>query len=30
MPQAQASLAAAKCGIQSEAPAKVEKPRGKR
>ena len=30
MPQAQASLAAAKCGIQSEPPAKAEKPRGKR
>ncbi|ABQ35173.1 MULTISPECIES: DUF1254 domain-containing protein [Bradyrhizobium] len=30
MPQAQASLAAASCGLQAEAPAKAEKPRGKR
>ncbi|MGJ4904545.1 DUF1254 domain-containing protein [Bradyrhizobium sp. HKCCYLRH2060] len=30
MPQAQASLAAASCGVQTEAPAKAEKPRGKR
>ncbi|MGJ4949165.1 DUF1254 domain-containing protein [Bradyrhizobium sp. HKCCYLS20291] len=30
MPQAQASLAAASCGVQGEAPAKAEKPRGKR
>jgi uncharacterized membrane protein len=30
MPQAQASLAAASCGAQTEAPAKAEKPRGKR
>ncbi|MGJ4944964.1 DUF1254 domain-containing protein [Bradyrhizobium sp. HKCCYLS1011] len=30
MPQAQSSLAAAKCGIQNEPPAKAEKPRGKR
>lgn len=30
MPQAQASLAAAKCGVQTEPPAKGEKPRGKR
>jgi uncharacterized membrane protein len=30
MPQAQASLAAASCGPQAEAPAKAEKPRGKR
>ncbi len=30
MPQAQASLAAASCGIQTEPPAKAEKPRGKR
>ncbi|CCE11844.1 conserved exported hypothetical protein [Bradyrhizobium sp. STM 3843] len=30
MPQAQASLAAARCGIQNEPPAKAEKPRGKR
>jgi len=30
MPQAQASLKAASCGVQSEPPAKAEKPRGKR
>ncbi|MGJ4891136.1 DUF1254 domain-containing protein [Bradyrhizobium sp. HKCCYLR20261] len=30
MPQAQASLAAASCGVQTEPPAKAEKPRGKR
>ena len=30
MPQAQASLAAASCGLHAEAPAKAEKPRGKR
>ncbi|MGY3453537.1 DUF1254 domain-containing protein [Bradyrhizobium sp. USDA 4353] len=30
MPQAQASLASATCGVQAEAPAKAEKPRGKR
>ncbi|GLH78968.1 DUF1254 domain-containing protein [Bradyrhizobium sp. SSBR45G] len=30
MPQAQASLASASCGVQAEAPAKAEKPRGKR
>ncbi|MGJ5177285.1 DUF1254 domain-containing protein [Bradyrhizobium oligotrophicum] len=30
MPQAQASLAAASCGAQTEPPAKSEKPRGKR
>ncbi|CCD94734.1 conserved exported hypothetical protein [Bradyrhizobium sp. ORS 375] len=30
MPQAQATLAAASCGLQAEAPAKAEKPRGKR
>jgi uncharacterized membrane protein len=30
MPQAQASLNAASCGVQTEPPAKAEKPRGKR
>jgi uncharacterized membrane protein len=30
MPQAQATLAAASCGLQAEMPAKSEKPRGKR
>jgi uncharacterized membrane protein len=30
MPQAQASLNAAKCSVQTEPPAKAEKPRGKR
>jgi len=30
MPQAQASLAAASCNVQTEPPAKAEKPRGKR
>ncbi|MGC2774185.1 MAG: DUF1254 domain-containing protein [Bradyrhizobium sp.] len=30
MPQAQTSLAAASCGVQTEPPAKAEKPRGKR
>ncbi|WP_315719293.1 MULTISPECIES: DUF1254 domain-containing protein [unclassified Bradyrhizobium] len=30
MPQAQATLAAASCGLQAETPAKSEKPRGKR
>ena len=30
MPQAQATLAAASCGPQTEAPAKAEAPRGRR